>query len=316
MSKDISLANTVAGIELKNPVLAASGTFGYGLLYEKFFDVSLLGGFVTKGLSLKPKAGNPAPRICETPSGMLNAIGLQNIGFDKFADQKLPKLSKTDTSVIVNFFGDTIDEYAQMAERLDDTAGVHGLEMNISCPNVEKGGSAFGKDLKITEKVVRVCRDVTSKPLIIKLTPDVGDIAEFARVCEANGADGISVINTVPGMAIDIRSRKPVLANITGGLSGPAIKPIAMRMVWQCYEAVNIPIFGIGGIASAEDIVEFMLAGASAVQIGTMNFVDPSICAKLIDDLKVLLKELVAFEAYEANVTGGYKELIGAAHRS
>lgn len=306
MSKDINLSNTIAGIKLKNPVLAASGTFGYGLLYEDFFDVSLLGGFVTKGLSLKPKAGNPAPRICETPSGMLNAIGLQNIGFDKFADQKIPKLSGKETAVIVNFFGDTIGEYAQLAARLDEVSGVHGLEMNISCPNVEKGGSSFGKDLKTTEKVVRACRDSTSKPLIIKLTPDVADIAEFAKACEANGADGLSVINTVPGMAIDIRTRKPILANITGGLSGPAIKPIALRMVWQCYTAVNIPIFGIGGIAFAEDIVEFALAGASAVQIGTMNFVDPSICAKLIDDLKVLLEELGA---------GGYKELIGAAHR-
>jgi len=306
MSKDTSLSNSVAGIALKNPVIAASGTFGYGLLYEKFFDPSLLGGFVTKGLSLKPKAGNPAPRICETPSGMLNAIGLQNIGLEKFTDQKLPKLSKIKTSVIVNFFGDTIEQYALMAEKLNDYPGVAGLEMNISCPNVEKGGSAFGKDLKITQKVVRACRDVTSKPLIVKLTPDVADIAEFARVCEANGADGLSVINTLPGMAIDIRSRKPVLANITGGLSGPAIKPVAVRMVWQCYEAVNIPIFGIGGISSAEDIVEFTLAGASAVQIGTMNFVDPSICAKLIDNLKVLLKELGA---------GSHKELIGAAHK-
>ncbi len=302
---DINLSNTVAGIKLKNPVLAASGAFGYGLLYEEFYDISCLGGFVTKGLSLKPRSGNPVPRICETPSGMLNAIGLQNIGLEKFISQKLPKLRDIDTAVIVNFFGETVEEYARMAALLEQARGVHGLEMNISCPNIGKGGSAFGKDLKITGEVVRACREATSKPLVIKLTPDVADIAQFARVCEENGADGLSVINTVPGMAIDINERKPILANVTGGLSGPAIKPIALRMVWLCYKAVKIPIFGIGGIASARDVVEFILSGATAAQVGTMNFVNPSIGQKLTDDLPVLLEEIGV---------GDYRELIGAAH--
>jgi len=286
-------------------VLGASGTFGYGLLYEEFLDLARLGGFATKGLSLKPRPGNPTPRICETPSGMLNAIGLQNIGFEKFVSQKMPKLRKIDTAVLVNFFGDTVDDYAELAGRLDGIGGVHGLEMNISCPNLERGGAIFGADLSITGEVVRRCRAATKKPLIVKLSPNVADIAGFARTCEDAGADGLSVINTLLGMAIDIRERKPVLANLTGGLSGPAIKPVALRMVWRCHEAVKIPIFGIGGIATAQDVVEFLLAGASAVQVGTMNFVNPALCQELADELPGLLAELGVAD---------YRELIGAAH--
>lgn len=295
-----------SGIKLKNPIVGASGTFGYGLTFEKFYDLALIGGFCTKGLSLKPRAGNPMPRICETPAGMLNAIGLQNIGLEKFATQKLPKLAKINTAVIANFFGETVEEYAELAARLDALDGVHGLEMNISCPNVKKGGSAFGTDIAVTEAVVKACRDVVKrKPLIVKLSPNVADIAEFARACQAAGADGLSVINTLVGMAIDIRGRRPVLANITGGLSGPAIKPVALRMVWQCYKAVKLPIFGIGGIASATDVVEFIMAGATAVQVGTMNFVEPDIIPRLADELPALLAKLGA-----SSVT----ELVGAAH--
>ncbi len=288
----IDLACNVAGVQMKNPILAASGTFGYGLLYEKFYDVSLLGGFVSKGLSLKPTAGGPVPRICETPSGMLNAIGLQNVGLDNFVNKKLPKLTQRDTAIIVNFFGETIGEYAELAGRLGDVDGIDGLEMNISCPNIDKGGAAFGTDVNITAEVVRACRDACKKPLIVKLSPNVTDIAEFARVCEDNGADGLSLINTLLGMAIDINTGKPMLARSMGGLSGPAIKPVALRMVWQCYKAVKIPIFGMGGIACVDDVVEFMMAGASAVQVGTMNFVDPTIGATLVEQLPVKLSAL------------------------
>ncbi len=287
-----NLAVDIAGIKFRNPIIGASGTFGYGLGYQKFLDLENIGGFVTKGLSLKPRMGNPVPRICETPSGMLNAIGLQNIGLEKFVNSKIPKLRKIDTRVIVNFFGESIEEYRELAMRLDEVDGVDGLEMNISCPNVDKGGAAFGTDLSVTCNVVKVCRQVTSKPLIVKLSPNVGNIADFARASEDNGADAVSAINTLIGMAIDIRARKPILANRTGGLSGPAIKPVAVRMVYECHKAIGIPIIGIGGIASAEDIVEFTLAGATAIQIGTMNFVDPTICERLSVDLATLLDEL------------------------
>lgn len=302
----INLTTTIAGVEFKNPILGASGTFGYGLLYEKFYPLENLGGFVTKGLSLKPKAGNPAPRICETASGMLNAIGLQNIGLDKFVTKKIPKLARIDTKVIVNFFGSTVEEYAQMASKLDNVTEVAALEMNISCPNVKEGGIAFGVDPGLTKEVVEACRAVTKKPLIIKLSPNVTDIATFAKVCEDAGADALSVINTLMGMAIDIKTKKPVLANVTGGLSGPAIKPVALKMVWDCYQAVSIPIFGIGGISSAYDVVEFILAGASAVQIGSHNFVEPDICGRLVGDLARLLNEMKI---------SNLKELTGEAHR-
>ncbi len=301
-----SLTTDFAGIRLKNPIVGASGTFGYGLLYEDFYKVDRLGGFCSKGLSLLPKAGNPTPRIAETPAGMLNAIGLQNIGLDLFVTKKMPKLRRRDTAVIVNFFGATVEEYAELAARLDEVDGVHGLEMNISCPNVKEGGIAFGSDLALTRKVVAACRASTKLPLIVKLSPNVTDITQYAKVCEEEGADGLSVINTLLGMAIDIKTAKPVLANITGGLSGPAIKPVALRMVWQCYRAVDIPIFGLGGIASASDVVEFLMAGATAVQIGTHNFVDPTIGGRLPDQVAALLGELGYASASEA---------VGVAHR-
>ncbi|VAX26223.1 Dihydroorotate dehydrogenase (NAD(+)), catalytic subunit [hydrothermal vent metagenome] len=301
----INLKNKIAGIDFKNPVMGASGTFGYGQLFEGFYPVSLLGGFVTKGLSLRPKEGNKTPRVCETAGGMLNAIGLQNIGVERFIKDMAPALAKKDVAVIANFFGDTVEEFAQLAARLDEAKGVDGLEMNISCPNRNENGMIFGANIKTTAEVTRACRQATTKPLIVKLSPNVGDIAEFAKACEDNGADGLSVINTISGMAIDIGARKPVLANVMGGLSGPAIKPVAIRMVWQCYKAVKIPIFGIGGIASAEDIAEFLLAGASAVQVGSMNFVEPDICRKLVEKLPGLISSLGASD---------YRELIGAAH--
>jgi dihydroorotate dehydrogenase (NAD+) catalytic subunit len=302
---DTNLEVRFGDIRLKNPVVAASGTFGYGLTYSKFYDVSVLGGFVTKGLSLAPKPGNPPPRICETSAGMLNAIGLQNIGLEKFVSKKIPVLRGVETAIIVNFFGNTVEEYAEMASRLSEIPEVAALEMNISCPNVTEGGIAFGSDVRATSKIVSACRKTAKKPLIVKLSPNVTDITEFARACEAEGADGLSVINTVIGMAIDIGKRKPVLSNVTGGLSGPAIKPIALRMVWQCYKTVKIPIFGVGGISSPEDVVEFMMAGATAVQIGSMNFVDPHIGKKIADTLPSVLERIG-----ESHASG----IIGAAH--
>lgn len=299
------LSVTVAGIKLKNPLLGASGTFGYGLTYEKFYNLSLLGGFVTKGLSQHPRKGNPPPRVAETAAGMLNAIGLQNLGVDRFIVKKMPRLRQIDTAVVVNFFGETVSEYAELAARLDALEGVAALEMNISCPNVERGGAAFGTDCKMTEQVVTACRKATKKPLIVKLSPNVTDITMFARAAEHCGADALSVINTLLGMAIDIKTRRPVLANVTGGLSGPAIKPVALRAVWQCYKAVKIPIFGIGGIASAADVVEFALAGAAAVQVGTMNFVEPDILPRLVRDVGALLDEMGVKR---------FAELKGAAH--
>ncbi|VAX21361.1 Dihydroorotate dehydrogenase (NAD(+)), catalytic subunit [hydrothermal vent metagenome] len=302
---NVNLKNKIAGIEFESPILGASGTFGYGLLYDRFYDISAIGGFVTKGLSLEPRPGNPAPRICETPGGMLNAIGLQNIGFQKFTQQKMPKLRGRSVKVIANFFGDTIEEYRDLAALLGEVEGLSGLEMNISCPNRNKRGEIFGASLKTTEQVVKTCREATNMPLIVKLSPNVADIAAFAKVCEDNGADGLSIINTISGMAIDIHTRKPVLANIMGGLSGPAIKPIALRMVWQCYKAVKIPIFGIGGVSNTQDVVEFFLAGASAVQIGSMNFVEPDICKQVVDGLPELLDSMGVSD---------YREIIGAAH--
>ena len=287
-----NISVNLAGINLRNPIIAASGTFGYGLAFQNFLDLGNIGGFVTKGISLKPRVGNPDPRICETPSGMLNSIGLHNVGLEKFITSKMPEIRKVDTSVIVNFFGETVEEYVELANRLDQVEGIDGLEMNISCPNVNKGGSSFDTDLSVTCNVVNLCRKATKKPLIVKLSPNVGDIVEFAKACEDNGADAISAINTLVGMAIDIKSRKPLLAKRTGGLSGPAIKPIAVRMVNECYRSVKIPIIGIGGIATVQDIIEFTLAGATAIQIGTMNFVDPAICEKLAAELAPLLNEL------------------------
>ena len=284
--KKINLSVEIAGIQFQNPVLTASGTFGYGMEYTDFIDLNLLGGIVVKGLSIKPSHGNSPPRMVETASGMLNAIGLQNIGVEVFINEKLPLLKKFNANIIVNFFGDTQDEYVLAAERLNDVTEIAALEMNISCPNVEKGGMTFGTDPKITEELVRKVRKVTSSPLIVKLSPNVTDIVVMAKAAVNGGADALSIINTLLGMAIDIKTRCPMLANVTGGLSGPAIKPVALRMVWQVAKAVDIPIIGIGGIMNAQDALEFIIAGASAVQVGTANFIDPSISVKILEGIK------------------------------
>jgi dihydroorotate dehydrogenase (NAD+) catalytic subunit len=280
---DISVK--LGSLELSNPVIAASGTFGYGLEFVPFVDLNRLGGLSTKGLSLKPRIGNPVPRVFETASGMLNAIGLENVGLDKFRDEKLPLLEKYQTRVIANFFGETVREYAEMAEQLSQLDRIDALEMNISCPNVEEGGLAFSSNPHIVEQVVQAVRPVTQKFLIVKLSPNVTDICEIAQAAEAAGADAVSLVNTYVGMALDVNTGKPFLANGTGGLSGPAIKPIALNMVYQVARAVSIPVIGMGGIRSAEDALEFIMAGASAVQVGTANFFDPSVTIKIIDGI-------------------------------
>ncbi len=284
-----NLGVEIAGIKLKNPVMPASGTFGYGEEYSAFVDLEGLGAIVTKGLSLRPKAGNPTPRIAETTSGMLNAIGLQNVGIDAFVRDKLPYLRQVNTPTIVNFFGNTLEEYGEIAARLSDLPEVAGVELNISCPNVKQGGIVFGTDPKAAAEVVSLVRKVLNKPLIVKLTPNVTDITIVARAVEEAGADAISCINTMTGMAIDIRTRRPKIANRTGGLSGPAIRPIAVRMVHQTVQAVKIPVIGIGGITCAEDALEFLIVGATAVQVGTANFVDPSVMMTIIDGIEAFL---------------------------
>lgn len=287
----MDLSVNIGRLKLKNPVITASGTFGYGDEFAEYFDIARLGAVVVKGLSLKPKQGNPPPRIVETSSGMLNAIGLQNIGIEKFVDEKLPFLKQHDTSVIVNFFGDSIGEYVEAAERLSSLEGIHALEMNISCPNKEAGWSVFGTDPKVTSDVVSAVRKATALPLVVKLSPNVTDIAYMAKVAEDAGADAVSLINTITGMAIDIKTRSPKLANITGGLSGPAVKPVAVRMVWECYNAVKIPIIGMGGIVSAEDAIEFLIAGACAVAVGTGNFVTPRATMNVLEGLEQFMSD-------------------------
>jgi dihydroorotate dehydrogenase (NAD+) catalytic subunit len=293
----------LAGIPLRNPVMTASGTFGYGEEFAEYVDLESIGAFVTKGLSLKPRAGNPTPRIVETPGGMLNAIGLQNVGIDKFIAKKVPFLRSVNTPAIANFFGSSVAEYAEMARRLDEIPEVAGLEVNISCPNVKQGGIVFGTDPACAYDVVSACRAVTIKPLIVKLSPNVTDVVVMARACEDAGADALSLINTLTGMAIDLNRRRPVLANITGGFSGPAIKPIALRMVWQVAQAVKLPIIGIGGIMTATDALEFMLAGATAVQVGTASFINPGAAQKIAEDMEAWLI---------ANGVADIKSLIGA----
>lgn len=273
------------GLQIRNPVMTASGTFGYGREFANFVNLRGLGAIVAKGISLEPRPGNPPPRICETTGGLLNAIGLENVGVAKFVSEKMPFLRETGTPVIVNILGDSIDEYAELAARLEDIDGISALEVNISCPNVKKGGVAFGTDPFMVKQVTAAVRKSTNLPVIIKLSPNVTDITATARAAEDGGADTISLINTLMGMAIDHRTRRPKLANIIGGLSGPAIKPVALRMVWQVANAVKIPIIGIGGIMSAEDALEFIIAGATAVQVGTANLVDPDATDKIIAGL-------------------------------
>ena len=293
----------LAGIPLRNPVMTASGTFGYGQEFADYVDLHAIGAMVTKGLSLKPRAGNPTPRIVETPGGMLNAIGLQNVGIDAFIANKVPFLRTIDTPAIANFFGDTIDEYAEMARRFDEIPEVAALEMNISCPNVKQGGIVFGTDPACAASVVAACRAATKKPLIVKLSPNVTDIVAMARACVDSGADSLSMINTLIGMAIDLKKRRPVLANITGGFSGPAIKPVALRMVWQVSRAVKVPIIGIGGIMNATDALEFILAGATAVQVGTASFINPGAAQTIAEEMQAWLI---------ANGVADIKSLIGA----
>lgn len=272
----------IGHLELKNPVMTASGTFGYGPEFEDFYDINLLGGIVVKGTTGKPRQGNPYPRMAETPSGMLNAVGLQNKGVDGFINEIYPRIKHYKTAILVNVSGSTIDEYIEVAEKINDLENIPGIELNISCPNVKEGGMAFGTSCPSAIAVTKAVREVYKKTLIVKLSPNVTDIAEMAKAVEGSGADGVSLINTLLGMAIDAEKRKPILSTITGGLSGPAVKPIALRMVWQTYKAVKIPIIGLGGIMTATDAIEFILAGASAIQIGTANFIDPAIAPKVI----------------------------------
>ncbi len=275
-NSNIDLSVQLGPLELANPVLTASGTFGYGKEFEQFVDLNTIGGIVVKGISIEPRKGNPPQRIVETPCGMLNAIGLENVGLKRFLKEKVPYFQSIDCKVIVNILGDSIDEYAYLAEQLSGHDGIDALEVNISCPNVKKGGVAFGTDPDMAAAVTKAVRKNTDLPVIVKLSPNVSDIVVMAKAVEAGGATAISLINTLIGMAIDAKSRKPVIANIIGGLSGPAIKPVALRMVWQVASNVSVPVIGIGGIGTAEDAIEFLLAGASAIQVGTANFYDPS----------------------------------------
>lgn len=299
----LSLEINVAGIRMKNPVMTASGTFGYGNEYSDFIDLSQLGATVVKGITSVPWPGNPMERIAETPSGMLNAIGLQNVGVDGFIEKKLPYLRKFDVPVIVNICGERREEYEEVTEKLNLTDGVAAVELNISCPNLHCGGMSFGVDPELTYQLVKAVREKTALPLLVKLSPNVTDITAIAAAAEDAGADGLSVINTVLGMAIDVNTRQPMLQNVTGGLSGPAIKPIALRMVWQVYNAVKIPIVGMGGIMTSEDALEFFIAGASAVAVGTANFVNPRSPLDIIHGICTYL---------EQNGIGSIEDLVGS----
>jgi len=301
----MDLTVSIGHIKFKNPVMTASGTFGYGEEYAEFVDLNNLGAVIVKGLSVKPMEGNPPPRICETPCGMLNAIGLQNIGLKKFLKEKLPYLRKFNTKVIVNILGNSLNEYVKLSKSLDD-AGVDGIELNVSCPNVKKGGIAFGTDKKTLAKLISKVRQSVKKTLlIIKLSPNVTDMKEFAKIAEETGSDALSLINTIPGMSIDIETWKPRLAHTTGGLSGPAIRPVAVRMVWEASQAVTIPVIGVGGIMNEQDAIEFFLAGATAIQVGTANFVNPRATVNIINGIEEYLKRK---EIYDI------KEVIGGLH--
>ena len=281
----VQLNTKIGSLELKNPVMTASGTFGYGTEYSDFMDISRLGAIIVKGTTLAPRQGNPYPRMAETPSGMLNAVGLQNKGVDYFVDHIYPEVRKIKTNIIVNVSGSCIDDYVQTAGIINTLDDIPAIELNISCPNVKQGGMAFGVKPESAAQVVSAVRKAYDKTLIVKLSPNVTDITEIARAVEGAGADSVSLINTMLGMAIDAERRKPILSTITGGMSGPAVKPVALRMVWQTAKAVKIPVIGLGGICSTTDAIEFLLAGASAIQIGTANFIDPSISEKVIDGI-------------------------------
>jgi dihydroorotate dehydrogenase (NAD+) catalytic subunit len=285
----VKLGFNIGDLQFKNPVLTASGTFGYGSEFDDFLDVSKLGGIVVKGTTLESREGNPYPRMAETPSGMLNAVGLQNKGIDYFEKNIYPNLSKYDTNVIVNINGSNVDDYVALAERINKLDRIPAIELNISCPNVKMGGMIFGTNPTAAREVTRAVRSVYSKKLIVKLTPNVTSIIDFAHIVEEEGADAVSLINTILGMAVDVSKMKPSLSTITGGLSGPAVKPVALRMVWQVARAVRIPVIGIGGIMNTSDALEFLLAGASAIQVGTASFIDPQTSVKILDGIEEYL---------------------------
>ncbi len=286
-----NLSVEIGRLRLRNPVMTASGTFGYGEEYAPYVDLSRLGAIVVKGLSLKPRMGNPPPRIVETPCGMLNAVGLQNVGVNAFIREKLPFLAQFDLPVIANIFGESVEEYVKVAEILSQATGVHALEVNISCPNVKRGGIAFGANPDMAADVTRRVKASTDLPVIVKLTPNVTDIAEIAESVEAAGADAISLINTITGMSVDIERRVPHLRNITGGLSGPAIKPVALRMVWQVIQRVSVPVIGLGGIMTARDALEFLIVGARAVQVGTAHFIHPHAAIDILEGIEDYLEQ-------------------------
>jgi len=304
MAHEIDLSINIAGIKMKNPVMVASGTFGFGREYSNFYDINRLGALVTKGLTLLPKEGNPPPRIYETPAGILNSVGLENPGVQGFIEAEWPYLSKTQIPVIANISGDTVDDYHKLAKQLSALENLAALEVNISCPNVGKGGMAFGQDPQSAFEVIKAVREATSLPIIAKLSPNVTSIQKMAEAAVNAGADAVSLINTLLGMAIDIHNQRPVFHRTFAGLSGPAVKPVALRMVWEVYEAVQVPIIGMGGIATWQDAVEFILAGASAVAVGTANFVNPKAPIEIIEGLKTYLY------LKEASL----QDLIGAAH--
>ena len=297
------LTTQLGKLQMKNPVMTASGTFGYGTEYSDFIDLSRIGGIIVKGTTLRERQGNQYPRMAETPSGMLNAVGLQNKGIDYFVNHIYPTLKDIDTNVMINLSGSTTEDYIKTAEIINTLDKIPGIELNISCPNVKEGGMAFGVSCLAASQVVAEVRKVYHKELMVKLSPNVTDIAEIAKGVEGAGADSISLINTLLGMAIDAKTRKPVLSTITGGLSGPAVKPIALRMVWQVAKAVKVPVIGLGGIMNATDAIEFMLAGATAIQVGTANFIDPAISVKIVDGIDNYLNK---------NGFSSAKDIIGA----
>ena len=282
----VDLSVNIGALKLKNPVMTASGTFGYGEEFADFFDLSRLGGYIVKGTTLEPREGNPYPRMIETPSGMLNAVGLQNKGVDYFINTIYPRIKDIDSKMVVNVSGAKIEDYIEVCNRLSELENLEAIEVNISCPNVKQGGMAFGTTCEGAAQVTKAVRDAWKRTLIVKLSPNVTDITEIAKAVESEGADAVSLINTMLGMAIDVEKRKPYLSTITGGLSGPAVRPVAVRMVWQTVKAVKIPVIGLGGIMNGRDAMEFILAGATAVQIGTANFIDPAVCNKVVSYLE------------------------------
>jgi dihydroorotate dehydrogenase (NAD+) catalytic subunit len=281
----------IGNLNLQNPVMTASGTFGYGLEFEDFVDLNKLGGFVVKGTTLEIRQGNNYPRMAETPAGMLNAVGLQNKGVHAFVKDILPKIRHYNSHIVVNVAGSKVEDYVETAEILNAEKDIPAIELNVSCPNVKEGGMAFGTSCPAMSEVVKAVRNVWDRTMIVKLSPNVTNITDFAKVAEDEGADAISLINTLLGIAVDARTRKPKLSTITGGLSGPAVKPVALRMVWQCYNAVKIPIIGMGGIMNTEDAIEFMIAGATAIQVGTANFINPAVTGEIVEGMEAYCKE-------------------------